>query len=123
MLKYVYRLQINFALVVSVSGILVGAIDISAANGELLFPFAQLDHEGNYNLTVFTSNGNDTATYKLIVYCKFRRFFNKFSYTCKKKGLHWLYCKLIINWWLYEIHIHNKSYSISSPQSMFVSGK
>lgn len=63
---------------VRVSGILVGAIDISAANGELLFPFAQLDHEGNYSLTVFTSNGNDTATYKLIVHYYYQSIFSHY---------------------------------------------
>jgi hypothetical protein len=62
---------------VSVSGMFLGAIDISAANGELHFPSAQLDHAGGYSVTVFTSNGSDTAAYKLIVFCKFRTFSNE----------------------------------------------
>jgi hypothetical protein len=71
------RLQINFAVMVSVSGILQGTINTSAANGELDFPSALNDHAGDYSLTVFTSNGSDTAAYKLIVFCKFRTFSNK----------------------------------------------
>jgi hypothetical protein len=60
---------------VNVSGIFLGAINITAPNGELLFPQVQLDYAGNYNLTVFTSNGTDTATYKLIVYTYSRASF------------------------------------------------
>jgi len=61
-----YEWQANGTVIVS--GIFLGAINITAPNGELVFPQVQLDNAGHYNLTVFTSNGNDTATYKLTVY-------------------------------------------------------
>jgi hypothetical protein len=92
-LKCVYRLHINLAFIISVSGTFVGAIDISAKNGSLLFPRVLLDHRGEYNVTVFTSNGNDTATYRLIVQRKFGKFYKKFSITWKNKCVYWLYCK------------------------------
>jgi hypothetical protein len=60
-----------------VSGIFVGTIDISVPNGELVFPQVQLDYAGHYNLTVFTSNGTDTAAYKLTVYGEFRKFYKE----------------------------------------------
>jgi len=37
MLKCKYRSQINLAFIISVSGVFLGAIDISAPNGELFF--------------------------------------------------------------------------------------
>jgi hypothetical protein len=84
-LKGVYRLLINLVFVISVSGIFLGAINITAPNGELVFPQVQLDYAGHYNLTVFTSNGADTAAYRLIVYGEFRNFIKKFSCTWKTK--------------------------------------
>jgi len=76
-LKGVYRLLINLVFVISVSGFFLGAINITAPNGELVFPQVQLDYAGHYNLTVFTSNGNETATYKLTVYGEFRKFYKE----------------------------------------------
>jgi len=73
-----------------VSGIFLGAINISAPNGELLFPQVQLDYAGHYNLTVFTSNGSDTATYSLIVYSEFRKFSKEILLHLPNKSLHWL---------------------------------
>jgi len=93
----VYRLQINFAFIISVSGIFEEAIDVSAPNGELLFPQVQLNYAGHYILTVFTSNGTDTATYKLIVYGEFRKFYKGILLHLQNKCLHWLYCKMITN--------------------------
>jgi hypothetical protein len=87
-LKCVYRLQISLAFIVSVSGIFVGAINTSAPNGELVFPEAQLDYAGYYNLTVFTSSGTDTAAYKLIVYSKFRKFYKEILLHLQNKTLH-----------------------------------
>jgi hypothetical protein len=97
MLKCIYRLQINFAFIVSASGIFQGNIDVSAPNGELLFPQVQLNYAGNYKLTVFTSNSSDTATYKLSVYGEFRKCYKEILLHLQNKKLHWLYCKLIIN--------------------------
>lgn len=97
MLKCVYRLQINFAFIVSVTGIFVGNIDVFAPNGELLFPQVQLSYAGYYELTVFTSNGSDTATYKLTVYGEFRKCYKEILLHFQNKSLHWLYCKMITN--------------------------
>lgn len=93
----VYRLQINLTFIILVSGILLGAINITAPNGELVFPQVQLDYAGHYNLTVFTSNGTDTATYKLVVYGEFREFSKEILLHLPNKSLHWLYCKMITN--------------------------
>ena len=77
MLNCVYRIQINFEFIISVSGIFLGATDTSAPNGEVLFPQVELDYAGHYNLTVFTKSGTDTATYKLTVYGEFRKFYKE----------------------------------------------
>ena len=66
-------------------GILKGAINTSAANGELLFPNVLLNYSGNYNLTVHTNNGSATDTYKLIVFGEFKIFFKEILLHMKKQ--------------------------------------
>jgi len=78
-------MQIKLAFIISVSGVFLGAIDITAPNGELLFPQVQLDYEGHYNLTVFTKNGTDTSTYRLIVLCEYIKILQRNSPSLDKQ--------------------------------------
>jgi hypothetical protein len=75
----------------------MGAINTTAPNGELVFVQALRNHAGHYKLTVFTSNGTDTVTYRLIVYGEFRKFYKEILVHFQNGILHWLYCKMITN--------------------------